>query len=171
MSHQRSTSLQLAFRSKSLILNKTKTFALINAACFKKIFCSQISPAKCYHVCSQAGNYPHKQRAQLETLTFSWSKGSWRQLGSLDQAKDRAFIIFKEHPSEQSRPVALVAVIHSNSLFLPHTLFASLALGLCAGCIFFHVAFCWRMSERRIRYTVSLFIGIFNSIPCLSCLP
>lgn len=51
------------------------------------------------HVCSQAGNYPHKQRAQLETWTSSWSKGPGRQLDTLDQAKDRGFIIFKEHPS------------------------------------------------------------------------
>lgn len=50
-SHHWSTSPQLAFRSKSLILNKTKTSALINAGCFKKIFCSRISPAKCHHSC------------------------------------------------------------------------------------------------------------------------
>lgn len=50
-SHHWSTSPQHAFRKKSLILNKTKTAALINAGCFKKIFCSQISPAKCHHSC------------------------------------------------------------------------------------------------------------------------
>lgn len=50
-SHHWSTLPQLAFRSKSLMLNKTKTSALINAGCFKKIFCSQISPAKCHHSC------------------------------------------------------------------------------------------------------------------------
>lgn len=56
--HHWSTSPQLAFRSKSLIWNKTKTSALINAGCFKKIFCSPIFPAKCHHSCKGEPRVP-----------------------------------------------------------------------------------------------------------------
>lgn len=57
------------------------------------------------------------------------------------------------------------------TLSLPHKLFASLPLGLCAGCNFSSLCFVLKNVWRRIRYTINLLIGIFKSIPCLSCFP